>query len=63
MTDDDYQVIPLPADYDDSEPGSIAEMFAAPVARDGGIGDVLLAPKTTPRGPDAAPSNPAPETR
>lgn len=39
-TDDDF--VSLPADYDDSEPGAIAELFARPVAHSGGLGDVLL---------------------
>lgn len=42
MIDDD--VPDPPADYDDSEPGTIPELFARPVVRDGGHADVLLPP-------------------
>lgn len=57
MTDDDeYEVVPLPDGYDDSEPGSVPELFAKPVEHARGLGDVLLSAKQ----PDPPPKPPAP---
>lgn len=41
---DDGDVADLPADYDDSEPGAVPELFARRVGGANTAGDVLRAP-------------------
>lgn len=57
--DDDTDEYPeLPAGYDDSEPGTIPELFARKLDGAGVLGDVLLpkAPVEPPKAPGATPA-------